>query len=165
MSTSSLRFDDSADNVEQRFLQAIYGPARKRSFRKLDIGKGKRPAWDPGDCQVRALCTATGMRYEEAWDTLYRLQGKHRTAGFNLTAYLDRDGEALGVLRRLSFPAVKGQPRMTADEFCQKYPRGNFILRMPHHVAAVEDGVLLDCWNSSFCCVYTAWEVREKKPS
>jgi hypothetical protein len=105
------------------------------------------------------------MLYDEAWETLYRLQLKHRSSGFHLVGYLDRDAEALGVIRRLSFPAVKGKPRMTGYAFCKKYPRGNFILHMAQHVAAVEDGVLLDRWDSSRCCVYTAWEVREKKAS
>src|SRR5262245_17378527 len=86
------------------------------AFRRLDVGKGKRPAWDTGDCQVRALSMATGLRYEAAWELLYQLQGKHRTAGFHLTGYLDRDIEALGVIRRLSFPAEKGKRRMTVEE-------------------------------------------------
>jgi hypothetical protein len=105
------------------------------------------------------------MHYEKAWETLYRLQGKHRTVGFNLPEFLNRDAKELGVIRRLEFPAVKGKPRMTGEAFCKKHPKGNFILRMAHHVAAVEDGVLLDNFDSSSKCVYIAWEMRETQPS
>lgn len=133
-------------------------------FRQCDPGKGHRPAWEKGDCQVRALHIATGLSYPAAWDLLYRLQGKHRTAGFSLTGYLDRDPEPLGVLRVLRFPAVRGRPRMTVLEFCRTHPRGNFILSLAHHVVGVEDGLYYDRWDCGMKCVYKAWEVRGRSP-
>ncbi len=114
-----------------------------------------------GDCQVRALHTASGLSYSAAWDALYALQGKYRSHGFNIILYLD-SGE-LGVVRKLSFPAKAGQERMTAAEFVRKYPKGNFILRQAHHVVGVEDGVVYDNADSTDRCVYTAWEVSETK--
>src|SRR5450432_809726 len=95
-------------------------------FRKFDAGKGQRAKDDAGDCQVRALCTALGILYSRAWDLLDRIQREERTAGFNLARALKANDPRLGVTRWLSFPAVRGKPRMTATEFCQQYPRGNF---------------------------------------
>jgi len=128
-----------------------------RIYRHYDAGKGKRCKGDSGDCQVRALHTATGMTYSKAWDALYALQGKYRTSGFKLTLYLD-NGE-LGVVRKLSFPAQAGKSRMTAVQFVRKYPKGNYILHQAHHVVAVEDGVVYDKFDCTERCVYAAWEI------
>jgi hypothetical protein len=163
MLVRSLRGLKLSDNSGQLSIPTIHKPATKPVFRKVDVGKGKRCAWDGGDCQVRALCTAAGIRYEDAWETLYRLQARYRTTGFNLAGYMDRCPKELGVIRRISFPAVKGKPRMTGAAFCRKYPKGDFILKMAHHVVAVEDGQLLDVWDCSQSCVYTAWELEGAK--
>ena len=53
---------------------------------------------------------------------------------------------------------------MTPREFCRRYPKGSFILKLAHHVAAVEDGVLIDTWDCSDKCVYTAWQMRPMQP-
>jgi len=127
-------------------------------YRHYDAGKGNRSKGDIGDCQVRALHTASGLTYSQAWDALYALQGKYRTSGFRLTSYLD-NGE-LGVVRRLSFPAKSGTSRMTAVQFVKKYPKGNFILHQAHHVVAVENGVVFDSFDCTQRCVYAAWEVK-----
>jgi hypothetical protein len=129
-------------------------------FRQLDVGKGKR-GWDRGDCQVRALTVATGLHYDDAWELLYRLQGKHRSHGFLLQEFLERDPAELGVVRRMSFPARRGEPRVTVVEFCRLYPEGNYVLQVANHVVAVEAGYYFDRWNSGRRCVYRAWEVRD----
>lgn len=127
-------------------------------FRLYDAGKGKRLKNSNGDCQVRSLHTAAGLTYAAAWDALYKLQGKYRTHGFDITHYLD-NGE-LGVIRKLSFPAKRGKKRMTPTEFVKKYPKGNFILHQAHHVVAVEDGIVYDRFDCTDRCVYEAWEIR-----
>jgi hypothetical protein len=127
------------------------------AYVKYDAGKGRRTNGDEGDCQVRALHTASGLSYGAAWDALYALQGKYRSNGFNITLYLD-SGE-LGVVRKLSFPAKAGKKRMTATEFVRRYPKGNYILQQAHHVVGVEDGVVYDRFDSTIRCVYVAWEV------
>lgn len=129
----------------------------KTMFRKYDAEKGKRNG-DNGDCQVRALHTASGVSYDAAWDALYALQGQYRTNGFDITFYLSKGD--LGVVSKLSFPAKKGKPRMTAVEFVRKYPKGNYILRQAHHVIAVEDGVVYDKFDSTNRCVYQAWQIE-----
>jgi hypothetical protein len=134
-------------------------PWRSR-FRKLDVGKGKR-LWDQGDCQARALTVAAGLHYDEAWELLYRLQGKHRTHGFLLQEYLERDPAELGVVRKISFPARRGVPRTTVAEFCLLCPAGSFILQVANHMVAVEDGHYFDRWDCGRRCVYRAWEVRD----
>jgi hypothetical protein len=129
-------------------------------FQRFDAGALSRPrGGDKLDCQVRALTSARGINYDEAWDLLYKMQGERRHCGFMLVESLNAGDGRLGVIRKLDFPAVKNKKRMTATQFCKEHPRGRYILRMSHHVAAVKDGILLDTFDSSHKCVYTAWEV------
>jgi hypothetical protein len=129
------------------------------SFRKFDAGAGHRLTKDNGDCQVRALATATGRTYRESWELLYAIQGERRETGFSLIALLKENDPRLGVIRALPFPAVRGQARMNGRRFCAAHPKGNFILNMAGHDVAVEDGVIFDRWDCSEKCVYSAYEV------
>ena len=132
-------------------------------FKKLDMGKGHRITDDKNDCQARALATASGRSYPDAWDLLYKIQGERRECAFNLVAALKDNDVRLGCCRWQSFPAEKGKSRMTAAKFCELNPRGSFILKLAHHVAAVEDGVLYDTWNSSKKCVYAIYGIMPIK--
>lgn len=130
------------------------------TFRKFDAGKGLRPTSAPkGDCQVRALTTASGMSYGNAYSLLYAIQAEMHACHFTLVEALRANDPRLKVKRSIPCAAVKGQPRMTGAEFCRKYPKGSFILQVAKHVVAVEDGVLIDSWDSSRKCVYGAWEI------
>lgn len=132
------------------------------TFRKFDAGAVARPKGAPKeDCQVRALTTARSIPYGDAWALLYVVEGELRRCAFALVESLAANDQrfGFGVKRTLRFPAVKGEPRMTGAEFCKRHPKGRYILRMSHHVAAVKDGVLYDAFDSSAKCVYTAWEV------
>jgi len=131
------------------------------TFRKFDAG-AHVTGRDKADCQVRALVTATGMKYREAWELLYAVQGERKTCGFCLPDALRSGDSRFGVLRTLTFNAVSGKRRMTGEKFCHDFPIGNFILRLAHHVVAVEDGVLFDTWDSTAKCVYQAYEVSRK---
>ena len=126
-------------------------------FRRYDAGALDRtPLAKGSDCQVRALATVMGWPYSAAWELLYEIQGEQRACSFTLVASLEA-GRIMSV-RKLSFPATRGARRMTGAMFCARHPRGRFILRMAHHVAAVKDGQVYDTTDSTDCCVYTAWE-------
>ncbi len=130
------------------------------SFVKFDAGKLYRVKGEKRDCQVRALCTATDMPYLLAWELLYKVQGELRRCDFTLVESLSVLDPRFSAKRVLPFPAKAGQHRMTGEEFCQRHPKGRFILRLANHVAAVKDGVLFDTWDSTRKCVYTAWEMK-----
>jgi len=130
------------------------------TFRLFDAGSLERSSSAKNaDCQVRAFATATGRKYKDAWELLYFVQGEKRGCGFLLVESLNEADPRFNVIRKLSFKAKKGEERMTGKKFCERYKKGRFILRMANHVAAVKDGVLFDTSNSSFACVYCAWEV------
>jgi hypothetical protein len=130
-------------------------------FRKFDAG-AHIAGRDKADCQVRALVHATGMRYREAWDLLYTVQGERMACGFRLVDALKAGDERFGVVRTLAFKAIRGRKRMTGARFCIEYPTGYFILRLAHHVAAVVDGTVFDTWDSTAKCVYQAFEIQRK---
>lgn len=132
------------------------------TFRKFDVGENHRTKGKGArdDCQVRALTSARGLSYGASWDLLYVIQGELRHCFLPLVEALSLMPTRLGAFRKLDFPAQKGKPRMTGETFCKKHPKGRFILRMAGHVACVKDGVLLDTFDSSWKCVYTAWEIE-----
>jgi hypothetical protein len=126
-------------------------------FVKREPSNGQR--FNADDCTVRAVKLATGMKYSDAWDLLYRLQGKHRACCFALFKFLDLEPDEFGVTEALSFPAVKGQARMTVREFAGEYTEGSYIVQVANHAAAIEDGVLYDTWDCGRKCVYKAWRI------
>lgn len=154
------------------------------TFRKFDAGVTQRPKGVKNDCQVRALATATGIDWENAWHLLFERQRIAKACHFNLLDCLEQqarydmpEGEidkkgiprsylgffGIEMKREISFPAKKGQERMKVADFCKKYPKGRFILQVANHVVAVKDGVFYDTWNCSHKCVYKAWEVTAYK--
>jgi hypothetical protein len=88
------------------------------------------------------------------------MQGEKRQCSFGLVDDLGLRDSRLHVVESYVFPAVRGHQRMDGVQFCKRYPKGHFILRMAHHVAAVVDGNLYDSWDSSRRCVYSAWKVQ-----
>src|SRR5262245_36619562 len=73
-------------------------------FVKRDVGKGHRGKDVRGDCTVRALTLAAGIRYEAAWDLLYQAQGRHRFTGVALQQLLDLEPVMFGVMPACLFP-------------------------------------------------------------
>ena len=151
------------------------------TFARIDVGDGHRSKEAKGrDCTVRALTVAIAVSYETAWDMLYKFQAVQRTNAFDLGGLLDQrllDSPALRltnasnhstgyhwtVKQALSFPAVKGKPRMTPAAFVKKYPTGRYVLSLAHHVVAVREGVVVDTWDCMKRCVYKAWEIELPK--
>ena len=142
------------------------------TFAKIDVGDGKRTPEAKGrDCTVRALCVAANISYESAWTMLYSHQGIEKTNAFDLDGLLNKELLWRGKLQEgewgvykvktaLSFPAVKGKPRMTPAAFVKAHPTGRFVLSLAHHVVAVRDGVVIDTWDCTKKCVYKAWEIE-----
>lgn len=73
----------------------------------------------------------------------------------NVVAYMQKHGYI-----KLSFPAVKGAPRMNGERFCNAYHKGRYILNMAGHLTCCIDGVIYDTWDCSQKCVYNAWKVQ-----
>lgn len=112
-----------------------------------------------GDCVKRAIACAEGREYQEVSKELNRLKKKTGAKCFNedknWKTYLKEKG-----YEKLSFPAVKGKPRMNGERFCDEFPDGSYVLSMAKHLTCCIDGVIYDTWDCSEKCVYNAWKVK-----
>ena len=114
-----------------------------------------------GDCVKRAITIASGKDYRDVKNELNRYKKKTGAEVFNewhknVEPYIK---ETLGGVK-MSFPAVRGEPRMNGERFCIKYPKGTYILQMARHVVCCIDGCLYDTWDCSDKCVYTAYKIK-----
>lgn len=114
-----------------------------------------------GDCVKRAITVATGMDYMEVQRELNRYKkitgAKDFNSDYNPHKYVENVLHGV----KLSFPAQKGKPRMNGERFCKQYPNGRYILNMAGHWSCCVDGVILDTWDTSEKCVYTAYQVEK----
>lgn len=117
-----------------------------------------------GDCVKRAIAVATGIPYKETSLLLNRLKKETGAEKFNSKTNYEAFLKAQPGFKKLSFPAVKGQPRMTPAQFTKEFPTGSYVLRLAHHLVAVVDGKVYDTWDSTENCVYNAFKVDRTYP-
>lgn len=112
-----------------------------------------------GDCVKRAISKAANMDYMEVQRELNRHKKVTGCANYydhnHGTHYVEHVLHGV----KMSFPAVKGKPRMNGERFCKAYPKGNYILVMAGHLSCCVDGVIYDTWDCSEKCCYTAYKV------
>jgi hypothetical protein len=98
-----------------------------------------------GDCVTRAIAIATGLPYQEVYDTLFKLTGSSPRNGVwrkDYQTYL----ETLG---------WKWVPTMKIGQGCKVHlradelPSGALIARLSRHLCAVKDGVVHDTHDPS----------------
>lgn len=112
------------------------------------------------DCVKRAITKATGKSYEEVSLELNRYKKITKCEKFNDNKNWKAYVENVLNGKKLSFPAIAGEPRMNGYEFCKKYNKGIYILRMSKHLSVCIDGVVYDTWDCREKCVYNAWEIK-----
>ena len=99
-----------------------------------------------GDCAVRAVAAALNVD----WETAY---SKIAAAGYAMGDMPSSDSVWGAVLRQNGFyrEAIPTScpDCYTAEDFAKDNPRGTFVLGFGGHVATIQDGVLLDAWDSS----------------
>lgn len=145
-------------------LEIANGPANTPTghpWAYSDAGRAasRRPR-QGNDCTVRALAIARGLSYDEAYDLLAHA-GRRSGQRLNLGPWLSEQAWA----RKIAFPAVKGQPRMTPPSFCTRFAQGRFICKAAKHVFAVVDGVVYDTEPvGDRRCIYTAWRIEALRP-
>lgn len=117
-----------------------------------------------GDCVKRAITVAAQMDYMEVQRELNRYKKVTGAKAFNTDYNPHKYVENVLHGKKLSFPATKGQPRMNGARFCEAYPKGRFILNMAGHWSCCIDGIIIDTWDCSEKCVYTAYDLTPAKP-
>jgi len=115
-----------------------------------------------GDCMVRAVTIITNSEYNKVHKLMYnngwRASKKTDKLWENqITSTLNNLGFSY---ERISFPAIKGENRMTSKTLAKIDPEGKYIVRVSKHVSVLDNGVLLDTWDCSDKCVYFAWKIK-----
>ena len=112
-----------------------------------------------GDCVKRAICKAANMDYMEVQRELNRYKKVTGASAYNTDYNPHKYVENVLHGVKMSFPAKAGKKRMTPEQFCKDYPKGNYILNMAGHWSCIVDGVIYDTWDCSQKCIYTAYKV------
>ena len=112
------------------------------------------------DCVKRAISKAANMDYMEVQRALNRYKKITGASSFNANYNPHKYVENVLHAKKLSFPAVKGSPRMNGTRFCEAFPKGRYILNMANHWSCCVDGVIYDTWDCSEKCVYTAYQIN-----
>lgn len=108
------------------------------------------------DCTVRALALARGIGYDAAYDILAEA-GRGCSKRFDFSSWIKRQDFAT----KISFPAVKGHPRMNPVQFSQNFPQGTYIVTVAKHVFVFINGVAYDLEKErNDRCIYTAFKVE-----
>lgn len=99
-----------------------------------------------GDCAIRAVSEALGIN----WDKAYCLLA---SKGFAMCDVMNADSVIGAVLKDHGFSRSvipnSCPDCFTAEDFCNVYQIGVFVLFFGGHVAAVKNGKIYDSWNSS----------------
>ena len=134
----------------------VDGQAVQYNFCKTDAGRylSKRPK-QKNDCTVRAAAAILELNYDDSYDMLKKY-GRKCGRRFRMDDFLtDKKAE------EISFPAVRGQRRMSPYKFCKEYNDGKYICRTAGHVFAVIDGVVFDTVAPAIDrCIYRAWAIK-----
>jgi len=124
--------------------------------------KGKNDIKCNVDCMVRAVTNITKEEYSKIHKIMYGYgwRASRRSSKGKWEEQITKTLDDLGFKhKRISFPAIKGQNRMTGKELSKLNPNGKYIIRVAKHVSVLDCGKLLDTWDCSDSCVYFAWEI------
>lgn len=113
-----------------------------------------------GDCVKRAISKAANMDYMKVQLELNRYKKVTGASAFNADYNPDKYVKNILGATKMSFPAIKGEPRMNGERFCQTYKSGRYILSMANHWTCCVDGIIYDTFDCTQKCVYTAWKLQ-----
>jgi hypothetical protein len=98
------------------------------------------------DCTVKALTAATGRTYDECHKALSKA-GRRNRHGCNWPVIGKRAAQSLGFLmEELDYRDYSAKTMITAERD-RKLAKGNFVVRVRGHVAALVDGKVVD-WSA-----------------
>lgn len=112
------------------------------------------------DCTVRAISIPFEIPYDEAYNFL-KENGRKCSSGYELQILLNKHNKLFDKnIIRMSFPAIKGQKRMTPEKFIETFPTGTYILNQAGHMSVVVNGIVRDILSTIWGrCVYTAYHI------
>lgn len=113
-------------------------------FRKVNLNPTGKPH---SDCVVRAIAYALGQTWRRTYRELSKL-GEELCDVLNVAStyeeYLRRKGQT-----RSKRPSKPNRTFYTVKEWAELHPEGTFILTTPAHLTVVENGCIVDSWNTA----------------
>ena len=107
-----------------------------------------------GDCTVRAICAATGMSWDMAFDELC---DKAKEIG-EMPSSNNAWGQYLQDLGFTYRPLPNTCPFcFSVKDFCKENPKGTFILGTGTHAVTAIDGNYYDAWDSGDEIIAYVW--------
>jgi hypothetical protein len=121
-----------------------------------------------GDCVVRSVAIATGLPYQQVYESVNELAGRERTGKRKRGISNARTGVYNTTTRKmLESLGWKWTPTMEIGSGCKihlradELPKGRLIVSVSKHLTAVVDGVIHDTHDPSrrgTRCVYGYWQ-------
>lgn len=112
-----------------------------------------------GDCTIRAISKALNQPWHKTFFDLCSY-GAVECDMPNSDAIWGMYLRDQGFCRRMI--PDDGFGRYTVEDFCEENPKGKFLLALPSHVVAVEDGTYFDTFDSGSEKVNYYWTRKEK---
>lgn len=119
-----------------------------------------------GDCMIRSITLATNSEYSEVYKILFkygwRTTRKSSKESTHWELQVLKTLEELGYkATRMSFPAKKGESRMSGITMAQNFSDGIYLLRMARHLSCLKNGYIYDKFDCTYKCVYFAWKLEK----
>lgn len=123
-----------------------------------------------GDCCARAFSIATGRPYQEVYDLINEFSAKERKGTRKRGMSNARNGVHKATAQKVAYALndrVRWVPCMTIGSGCKVHmredelPKGNIVVSLSRHFAAVCHRVLYDthdCSRDGMRCVYGYWD-------
>ena len=146
-------------NHEEMMTRLAYAERRGLQFARSDGGR-EAAGFENGapDCFARAICHHTGANYQEVYDTIYHGDIDNRPENFVYIGMENYDLKQVWSNYLVSKKPTEWQRNALGwdEQFVWKKISasraykifGNCIVRNYQHAAAIEDGVLLDTFDS-----------------
>ena len=105
-----------------------------------------------GDCAVRAVATACGISWDDAYTGLCDM-------GYYMKDMPNADRVWGAFLKTMGFVRSTGCPECyTVREFAEDHPRGVYVIGTGNHVVAVVNGSYFDTWDSGDSTPIFYWQ-------
>ena len=159
--------------ITENGLKRTHGPT-KLDYKFNDGGR-KESGYQgiAGDCVARSIAIASGLPYQQVYDTLAQGQGTQRKSKHH-TKKVRSARNGISVKRKwfkdyMASIGFKWTPTMLIGSGCKVHlrkgelPSGNLVVSVSKHYTAVIDGVIndiYDCSRDGTRCVYGYWLKR-----
>lgn len=110
------------------------------------------------DCTVRAISLATGQTWDQTYEELSKFaqaQGMMADEVRYIDEYLDR--------KFIKVCGCREDNRVTIGEFCEKYPKGTYLITMAGHITCCIDGCIYDTFDPRGKLVWDAYKVEKDR--